>query len=170
MGQSGVKKDALGISGTAGAQATSAFNTANPIYTSFASGTQGLTPQQQSNMLTASAQSLGGGVSAATGQAGLMAARTGNAGGFSAALDDAAGQAGIQQSANALGVQNQSAQIARQNQDIGLQGLSNEYNTGTGASISALNAANGAQQPFWKQFIQQGLQSGTQLGAAALGG
>ena len=110
-------------------------------------------------MLTASAQSLGGGVSAATGQAGLMAARTGNAGGFSAALDDAAGQAGIQQSANALGVQNQSAQIARQNQDIGLQGLSNEYNTGTGASISALNTANSAQPSFWQRFAQQGANS-----------
>ena len=157
MGQSGVKQDALNQYGTNASTAAGALSTVNPIYSQLATGTVGLTPQQQSNMLTASGQSLGGSVAGAVGQGALMDARTGNAGGATATLDDVARQAGVQQSANALGVQNQSAQIARQNQQLGLQGESSIYNNANGMATSDLNTANNVRPSTWSQLLMGGI-------------
>ena len=152
---SGVKQNAFAISGQNQALAQQASGTALPLYQQLAQGNQGFTPQQSANMLTASGQSLGGGQAAAVGQGALMQARTGNAGGYASAIDDAARQAGVQQSQNALGIQDQSAMLAHQNQLAGLQGLSGLNAQGTQGAISALNTANSAQQPFWKSFAQR---------------
>ncbi len=143
---SGVEQQALAGSGDARTQAMSAYNTVNPIYSKLATGSVGLTPQQKSNMLTASADSLGGGVSSATGQGGLYAARTGNAGGATAAIDDAARQAGVQQSENALNVENTDAEVARQNQKLGLAGLNGIYDDASRTGVDYLNTANSASQ------------------------
>ena len=157
---SGVKTDAFQNYGTNAGTAAGALSTVNPIYSKLATGTVGLTPQQQSNALTASGQSLGGGVASAVGQGDLMAARTGNVGGYTAALDDASRQAGVQQSSNALGVQNQSDQIARQNQQIGLGGLSGIYNDANGQANQSLQVANQAQPGFFSKLLMASLQPG----------
>lgn len=109
-----------------------------------ASGTEGLSAVQKANLLTAGDQSVGGSVAGAVGEGNLTAARTGNAGGYQAAADDAARQ-GINKNADiALGVENQDQQIERQNQQIGLKGLSDIYNGSSDRAISALNPANTA--------------------------
>lgn len=151
--QSGIEKNALAQSGTNSTTAAGALGAINPIYQNLATGTAGYTPTQKANALTSSSQALGGGVASAVGQGGLLAARTGNAGGAAAALDDASRQAGVQQGANALDVQQQSDQLAHQNQQIGLSGLNSIYQGANGQTTSALNAASGAPQPFAKQLL-----------------
>lgn len=143
---SGVEKNALANSGQAVDQATSAYNTVNPIYSKLASGTVGYTPQQMADEKTASEQSTGGGVSAAVGQGGLYAARTGNAGAPTAALDDAARNAGVTNSDNALDVQNRSDALATQNQRIGLSGLNGIYDDANSTGEGYLGIANNNQQ------------------------
>lgn len=154
---SGVKTDALRNYGTNAATAAGALGTVNPIYSSMATNPTGYTPQQKSNLLTASEQTEGGGVSAATGQGGLYAARTGNAGGAAAAIDDASRQAGVQQSENALGVENQDAQLADSHQREGLAGLSGIYANANGQANQSLQVANGAQPSFLKQIANTAL-------------
>jgi len=142
----GVEKNALAAQGNAVNQSQAAYNTVNPIYSSMAASPQGFTPTEKANALTASSQSLGGGVAGAVGQGGLLAARTGNAGGATAALDDAARGAAVQQSTNALDVQNQSDQLATQNQRVGLAGLNGIYNNANSTALGNLNTANSASQ------------------------
>lgn len=164
---SGVEKNALNASATAGGQAQSAYNSVNPIYAGMATGTQGYTPTEKANQLTASRQSLGGGVAADVGQAGLLAARTGNAGGTSAALDDAAHNAAVTQSGNALDVQNRSDALATQNQRVGLAGLNGIYNDANSTATNNLSTANSAQQAAAARtqgYIGMGLKT---LGAFA---
>src|SRR4051794_39596777 len=98
MSGSGVEKNALAGSATAGTTAQNALSTVNPIYSRLATGTVGYTPEQKADMKTSAAQGLGGAVAGATGAGGLYAARTGNAGGAAAAIDDSARAAMQQQS------------------------------------------------------------------------
>lgn len=170
MGSSGVKKDALAISGNSSNLANGAASTINPIYTQEATSPTGYTPEQKANMLTASSQSLGGGVASQVGQGNLMAARTNNIGGYSANADAAARNAGVQQSQNALGVENDNAQLMEKQKQEGLAGLNGIYDTGTGASISALNTANQAQRPFWQQLALQGTAAAGQAAEGYYGG
>jgi hypothetical protein len=146
MSGSGVEKNALNNSGQAVGQATTAYNTVNPIYSAMAKDPQGLTPVEKANSLTASEQSTGGGVASAVGQGGLMAARTGNAGGATAALDDASRMAGVTNSANALDVQNRSDQLATQNQRLGLAGVNGIYQDANKTGEGYLNIADSSQQ------------------------
>lgn len=144
MGKSGVEKNALNNSANAVTQAQDAYSTVNPIYSEMATGDYGLTPQQKANLQTASMQSTGGAVAGAVGQGALQAARTGNAGGSAAAID-AATRAGIQQeSKNALDIQNEDAQVARQNQQTGLSGISDIYKDANATGSDYLNTANSA--------------------------
>jgi hypothetical protein len=169
MSGSGVEKNALNNSGQAVGQATSAYKTVNPIYSSMATNPEGLTPIQKADALTASSQSAGGGVASAVGQGGLMAARTGNVGGATAALDDASRMADVTNSKNTLDVQNQSDQLATQNKRVGLAGLNGIYDESNGQANASLNTANNAQPSFWRQLAMQGVQSAGQVGAAAAG-
>lgn len=143
---SGVEKNALNNSATAVGQATSAYSTANPIYSKLATGTVGYTPQQKADQLTASSESTGGGVASAVGQGGLLGARTGNAGAATAALDDASRNAVAQQSSDALGVQNRSDELATQNQRVGLSGLNSIYDNANKTGSDYLDIANSSQQ------------------------
>lgn len=154
---SGVKQDALSNYGTNSTNAAGALSTINPIYSSLAAGTTGYTPTEKANQLTASSQSLGGGVAGAVGQGGLQAARTGNAGGSTAALDDAARTAGVQQGSNALDVQNASDALATQNQRVGLAGESGIYNQANQQADASLNTANNVAPPFWQQLAKTAL-------------
>lgn len=172
-GSSGVKKDALGSYGTATGQATDAFNVANPIYTQMATRPTGYTPQEQANLTTASNQTLGGSNAAAVGQGALASARTNNAGGYQAAIDDAARTSGAQQSENNLGILNRSADLKRQQQTQGLEGLSNEYGTASKTGMGYLDLANQAKPTFWQNLggaaTGDALQLLTGLGGKKLG-
>lgn len=166
---SGVEKNALANSGAAVAQATNAYNTVNPIYSKLATGTVGYTPQQKADELTASSQSGGGGVASAVGQGGLLAARTGNAGGAAAALDDASRNAVAQQSSDSLGVANRSADLATQNQRVGLAGENSIYNDANRTGTDYLNTANSAAQAEANRkmgYIKLGLQTAGSLAGA----
>jgi hypothetical protein len=149
-GGSGVKADAFGSYGTATGQANGAFNVANPVYTQMATHPTGYTPQEIANQQTASNQTLGGANSAAVGEGALASARTNNAGGYQAAIDDAARNAGATQSQNNLGILNRSADLQRQQQEEGLQGLSNEYGTAGKLGQGYLDLANQAKPTFWQ--------------------
>lgn len=162
---SGVEKNALNNSAVAGNTASGALSTINPIYSQMAEGNMGFTPQQKSNMLTASGQSLGGAVSGAVGEGGLLAARTGNAGGSASALDDAARTAGVQESSNALGVENADASLAHQNQITGLNGLNSIYDDANKTGVDYLNTANSAQQAAAARTM-----GWTKIGLGALSG
>lgn len=167
---SGVEKNALNASANAGNQAQASYNTVNPIYTSMATTPTGFTPTQKANQLTASADSLGGSVSAATGAGGLYAARTGNAGGATAAMDDAARNAEVVQSGNAVDIENKDAALATQNQRIGLAGLNGIYDDANKTGSDYLNIADSAAQARAKAkmgYIKMGLQTaGTLAGGA----
>lgn len=140
----GVEKDALGTYGNATSQASGAYGVLAPQLTQMATNPQGFTSQEKANMLTSSAQSVGGSLAGATGYGNLAAARTNNAGGYTAAVGDAARQSMVQQSNNALGVDVQDAALKRQQQQFGLSGLGNIYSGGNSAALGALGAANTA--------------------------
>jgi hypothetical protein len=148
---SGVKKDALNISGTAGLEGQNALNAVNPIYQQEAEYPTGYSPTDLAGMRTSIAQTGGGGVASAVGQGGLLAARTNSAGGAAAAIDDASRQAGVNASQNQLEVDNQNAKLREAQRQSGLSGLNSIYDTASGQSISALNTANQAK-PFWQSL------------------
>ncbi len=167
---SGVEKNALNASANAGSQAQQSYNQINPIYAQMAEGGYGFTPQQKSNMLTASGQSLGGAVSGAVGQGGLVAARTGNAGGTDAAIDDATRNAQVQGSENALGVENADASLAHQNQITGLNGLNSIYSDANRTGVDYLGTAQSASKNgFWKNLPGQLIGAGSSAADAYLG-
>jgi hypothetical protein len=89
-------------------------------------------------------QTNAGGVASAVGQGGLYAARTGNAGAATAALDDAARNAMVQNSKDNLAVENEDAEIARQNQKLGLAGESGIYEDANRTGADYLNTAGSA--------------------------
>lgn len=151
MSGSGVEKNALNQSGIAGNQAASSYGTISPIYAQEATTPTGYTPQQRADQLTASSQSLGGGVASAVGQGNLTAARTNNVGGYNLALDDAARNASEQQSQNALDVENQNANLMEKQKQEGLAGLNSIYSDANKTGADYLNIADSSQQAAAKQ-------------------
>jgi len=149
-GSSGVKKDAFASYGTATGQSNDAFNVANPIYKQMATRPNGYLPQEVANLRTASNQTLGGANSAVAGEGALAAARTNNVGAYQAAIDDSTRNASVQQSENNLGILNRSADLQREQQQQGLEGLSNEYGTAGRLGQGYLDLANRAQPTFWQ--------------------
>ena len=170
MGQSGVKQDALSSYGQNSQNAQSAYNTVSPLYQQMASGTDGYTPTQLSNLYTASAQSSGGGQAAAVGAGNLLAARDNNIGGLGTAISDSARQAGIANSSNALQIQNQNTSLENQRQMQALSGLSSLYSGSDSEANANLGSANNAAKPFWQQALLQGIQSAGQAATGNLGG
>lgn len=124
-----------------------------------ANNPQGYTPQQLAYINTASQQSLGGGTAATTGQANLTAARTRNAGGFQGAVGDANRATQRQASQNALGVQEQQANLQQAQKQQALSSLQSLYGTDVSGSNNYLNTSNSAyagenQAPnFWQQYL-----------------
>lgn len=108
------------------------------------SNPQGYTPQQLAYMNTASQQSLGGSVGAATGEANLQAARTRNAGGYQGAINSAARGAEKQLSTNALQVQTQQAQLQQQQRQQAIQAMMSLYGVDESTALGYLNSSNSA--------------------------
>jgi hypothetical protein len=125
---------------------------------------------------TAAEQSAGGSTAAAVGQGGLYAARTRNAGAAQGAIGNATRGAGANLSRSAVGTEVNSANLANQNQRSALAGLGGLYGTEVGAGENALGLSNsalsGADQSAannpWNKLLLQGLQTGGQLGSAAI--
>lgn len=140
----GVEKNSLSTYGAASDQSKSAYNAMNPVYTQMATNPMGYTPQEKADMLTAGEQSVGGSTAGAVGQGDLDAARTGNAGGADMAIDDSARQGMVQNSVDALGVNQADAALKRAQQQEGLNGLSDEYKDANGTAINALGQATNA--------------------------
>jgi len=140
----GIEKDSLNTYGNATGQSANAYGTLAPQLNSMVTNPMGYTPTQKANMLTSSSQSIGGSVAGAVGEGNLEAARTNNAGGYSAALDASARQGQVQNSVNALGVQNADAQLAHQNQLFGLHGLDDIYHGANSTALGALGQATNA--------------------------
>ena len=136
-----------------------------PAYSTEAAHPMGFAPNDLAGMNTAAQQSEGGSMAGAVGQGNLEAARNRNSGSFAPALDSAATGAGKTLSQDALGVNEQNAQLKEQQRQQGLQGMLGLYDTSTAAGMNALgesnnavNAGTGAAQQTtgeWMPFLQQ---------------
>jgi hypothetical protein len=137
----------------------------------------GFTPEQKNNMLTAGAEAIGGVNSGLKGAAALDTARTRNAGGLAPALDEAARIKSRQLGTNALGVENENANLEQSKQKFaqqqlgGLyQGLNSDQLKAMGLSDEDINTMIKAGQSGWQQnamgWIGAGDKASQGLGAA----
>lgn len=141
---------------TANANALNA--TLTPTLARLAAGGGGYTPAQTANMNTAALQATGGANAGIVGGGLQRAAATNNAGSANALSLAAGHDATSQLSDAALGVQNQSAQLAAQQQGAALGEEGQLYGTNVsgannalGLSTQATNAAEQASQNgFWR--------------------
>lgn len=162
--ESGVQNTAEQQNKLNAGQAQAAYQQLSPKYSQFVNDPQGFTPQQKSNLVTSTLQTNGGSTAGAVGQGGLFAARTNNAGGAAQAIDDAARMGNVNQTNEALGVEDQDALLARQQQMAGLQGEQQLYSGANGAAADALGIANSNQQAS-----AAGTRGWATLGGKALG-
>lgn len=148
-----------------------------PGLESQAANPTGFSPTDVNNMTVAAEQGAGGTNSAITGEAALHAGRTRNEAGFAGALDEAAREKGRTLSSEALGVQNENAQLKQQKQHQAQQELQGLYGTDTSGMLSSMgletgdiNAQVNAGKSGWLQNITgviEALGKGAQ-GAGAL--
>jgi hypothetical protein len=150
--------NANNTAGGYGAGASGIASTLVPALQQEATHPTGFNPSDINSMLVAGEQGAGGANSGITGEANLHAARTRNAGGFSGALDQAARIKGQQLSQNALGVQNENANLKQKQMQAGLEGLQNMYGTDVGAQMKSMgmvpediNAQVNAGKSGWLQ-------------------
>jgi hypothetical protein len=137
---------------TANANASSLFQTLNPICSQEATNPTGFSDSDMSAMNTAGQQSTGGAVAAAKGELGLRAARTGNRGGTETALDSSVRNAMQTNSQNALKVQSENAMLKQANQQAGISGLQGLYGQNVNDTMASLGLGNSA--------VQTGVQAG----------
>lgn len=180
----GVERDALRNSGTAGNQSGQLFGNAGSLYgtlaptlTAEATHPGGYTPTQKAAMNTAAQQSAGGSMSGAVGQGALLAARTRNAGAAQNAIQQAGRQSSENLSDAALRTEMSNANLQQKQQQAGISGLENLYNTDLGGSARALGlsdqALNTADQAAannpWMRLAMQSIQAGGQAAGAYYG-
>lgn len=147
----GANKNLMANSGTAqnrsgalNANSKSIYGFLDPTLQAQATNPQGYSPTDLTAMNTASQQSLGGSTAGVTGQANLEAARTRNAGGFQGAIGSGSRGAAKQLSQNALGIQEQNANLKQAQQQQALSSIQQLYGTDTNAALGYLNSSNSA--------------------------
>jgi hypothetical protein len=147
-----------GLSKTYGDRATATSNILTPTLNQMATAPQGFGKQTVGNMTTAALQGAGGAQAATVGGGIQRAAGTNNAGAFDASAGQAGHDATSALTDAALGVQNRDAELKQQQQQFGVQGLNNQYQTNVGAgenalglSTNAVNSAVNAGQSGWLQ-------------------
>lgn len=147
-----------GLSKTYSGQAAANSNILTPTLNQLATNPTGFGKQTVNNMNTAALQTAGGAAAGTVGQGNLQAARTNNAGAFAPVAAQAGHDATTALSDAALGVQNRDAFLKQQQQQEGIQGLENQYQTNVGAgenalglSDNALQVQNQARQNGWLQ-------------------
>ncbi len=171
---------AQGLSKTYSANAGANSNILTPTLNQMATNPLGFGQQTKNDMNTAALQSAGGAAAGIVGQENLQAARTNNAGAFAPAAAQAGHDATTQLSDAALNVQNKDAILKQTQQQEGLQGLQNMYNTNVGAGENALGLSNNAlsvknaadEQTFnqWYKPFATVVGGGAQVRSAALMG
>ena len=138
----GQATQAANTAGTTGAnfgsQASQINSTILPTLERNAQNPTGFSPTDLNNMTVASEQGAGGANSGITGQANLQAARTRNAGGFGSALDEAARDKTRTLSSNALGVQNQNANLKNRQQQSAIGTLSGMGESDNASMLKAM--------------------------------
>jgi hypothetical protein len=141
-----------------GTSASGISDTLVPQLNAEATGNIGYTPQQQNNMLVAGEQGAGGANAGIAGQAGLQVGRTRNSAATSGVLDEAARDKTRQMSTNALGVANESANLAQKKQAGAQSALEGLYGTDVSAQLRAMglipedvNADTNAGSQGWLQ-------------------
>jgi len=152
---------AQNLSSVYSGNASNNSNILTPTLNKMATNPGGFGQPTINNMNTAAVQTLGGSTAGIVGSGNLQAARTNNAGGFAPAAVQAGHDATTQLSDAALGVQNQDALLKQRQQQEGLNGLQNMYQTNVGAgenalglSNSALNTKNAADQLTFDQWYK----------------
>lgn len=143
-GQNAKTGQALSSSYTNQANANS--NVLTPTLNQMATNPTGFGKSTINNMNTAALQSAGGAAAGTIGAANLAAARTNNAGAYAPAAAQAGHDATAALSDAALGVQNKDALLKAQQQQEGISGLENMYNTNVGAGENALGLSNSSLQ------------------------
>lgn len=164
-------------------QSQDIYGQIDPLLMQEATNPQGYAPGDLAAMNTASQQSLGGSVGGITGQANLQAARTRNAGGYQGAIGSGSRSAQRQLSQNALGIQQQNANLKEAQKQQALSSLQQLYGVDTGAALNYLNSSNQAlglenqgsalaNQDFWRSVggIENLMKTGTNAATTALGG
>lgn len=127
-------------------QANANSNVLTPTLNQMATNPTGFGQQTVNNMNTAALQSAGGAAAGTVGAANLAAARTNNAGAYAPAAAQAGHDATAALSDAALGVQNKDALLRAQQQQQGIAGLENMYQTNVGAGENALGLSNNSLQ------------------------
>jgi hypothetical protein len=140
-----------------------------------AANPQGYTPQQMAYMNTASQQSLGGSTGGVTGQANLQAARTRNAGSFQGAIGSNARSNARQLSQNAVGIQQQQANLQQQQRQQALSALQSLYGVDEQTALGYLNGSTSAATsekngPNWESKFDDFTKGISNLSSAAAGG
>jgi hypothetical protein len=165
-----------GLSKTYGDRATATSNILTPTLNQMATAPQGFGKQTVGNMTTAALQGAGGAQAATVGGGIQRAAGTNNAGAFDASAGQAGHDATSALTDAALGVQNRDAELKQQQQQFGVQGLNNQYQTNVGAgenalgiSDAALNTSVNAGKSGWFQNMTGliGAVNGNGAGSAA---
>ena len=163
--QSGVNQ-ANATAANYGGQAAGIGGTLVPALTKEATNPTGFNPNDLNSMLVAGEQGAGGANAGLTGQANLQASRTNNSGALSGVLDQAARAKTQTLSNNALGVQNENAQLKQKQQQAGLQGLQGLYGTDVGAQLKAqglvpedIGAWANASNSGWVQNVDNTLKA-----------
>lgn len=155
---------------TFGSRAGGAWNALFPQLMQDATNPQGFNPTEKADMLTASNQSLGGGVASAVGQGALTAERTKNPGAFGSALDSASKHAGETASHNALGVEEASSNLAHEKQQRALTELGGLYGTNVKGLGEMMDAANQALGIYEGAKEKEGSILGDMMQLAQFGG
>lgn len=129
---------AASTGGQYGSQASQANASIQPTLQSEINNPTGFTPQETNNQLVAGEQGAGGANAGVVGNAGLNATRTRNSGSLAAVMDSAAQRRGQTLSQNALGVQNESANLAQKKQQSALGTEAGLYGTDVNAQLKAM--------------------------------
>lgn len=151
-------------------------NTASTFFKNELNNPQGFSPDELSAMLTASSQSVGGSQAGTVGQGNLLAARTGNNAGLATTLDQSQRNASKQLSNNALGVQEQNAELKQKQQQAGAQGVQQMGSEDIANSLRSLGLSNDAINTWIKgsqatqAAIGQNIKTGEDLAKMAAGG
>ena len=176
----GAATSAQNLSNTFAGNASGLYGALAPTLISEAAHPAGIDPVTRAAMDTASQESAGGGMAAATGQGALLAARTRNAGGAQAAIADAARGAGERLSDATLKTRLADASMREKQRQGALSGLGNLYNENAGQSVGSLgavasnvNANTNAANASWdwaKDFVVPLAQAGASAAAKAYTG
>lgn len=170
----GTAKNQLGKENAAGAdfgsRAGGAWNALFPTLVGDATNPQGLSATEKANDLTASNQSIGGGVASAVGMGNLAAERTKNPGAFGAALDASAKHGMETASKNALGVEMASSNMAHEKQQRAIAELGALYGTNVKGLSEMMDNANKALDIYEGAKTKESSIMGDLMQVAQVGG